>query len=196
MKIKNYLINRTTTLTKSTLSHFISKFWDEIFGMLSNKDNIHLLLLVKVQFDTGEVRTLADMRKVNFSDLNLYINFLVIRLGILADNYKDTPFSEIIFSYIVKEGIADDDRSLLSEQETHVFSHSYNNMQLPLTMVPSEYGEVFTKPGTGDKTKYAILSSDRTYQMESDGTTNKVSIPKPMDLKWTDTKLSDNLFKR
>jgi hypothetical protein len=110
--------------------------------------------------------------------------------------YKDTPFSEIIFTYIIKDGLADDDRSLLSEQETHVFTHSYNNMQLPLTMEPSEYGRVFVEPGTGDKTKYAIISADRTYLMESDGVSNDMSIPKPIDLKWIDTKLSDNLFKR
>jgi hypothetical protein len=163
---------------------------------MENKDNIHLLLLVKVQFDNGEVRTLADMRKINFTDLNLYINFLVIRLGILADNYKDTPFSEIIFTYIIKDGLADDDRSLLTEQETHVFSHSYNNMQIPLTMNPSEYGTILHESHDTDKSKYTISDGNNVFILESDKVSNNVSIPKPNNLKWTDTKLSDNIFKR
>jgi hypothetical protein len=196
IKTQKYVIEQTTTLTKDSLTQFISKFWNEIFSSMANKDNIHLLLLVKVQFDTGDMRTLADMRAVNFIDQDLFTNFLIARLGILADNYKDTPFSEIIFTYVVKDGIADDERSLLSEQEYHVFSYSYNNMQLPLTMEPSEYGEILLEHATDDKTKYAITSNDRTYVIESDGVSNEVRIPKPIDLKWTDTKLSDTMFKR
>jgi hypothetical protein len=196
IKTQKYVIEQTTTLTKDSLTQFISKFWNEIFSSMANKDNIHLLLLVKVQFNTGDMRTLSDMRAVNFIDQDLFTNFLIARLGILADNYKDTPFSEIIFTYVVKDGVADDERALLSEQEYHVFQYSYNNMQIPLTNKPSEYGKIVMQYDDGGKTKYGITSDDRTYFIESDGVSNEVHIPKPIDLKWTDTKLSDTMFKR
>jgi hypothetical protein len=195
IKIQTYNINKTITLTKDSLTQFISKFWNEIFATLDNKDNIHLMLLVKVQFVNDEVRTLANMRKVNFTDNDLFTKFLVTRLGILTDNYKDTPFTQIIFTYIINDGLNTDD-SLLHEHETHVFTHSYNNMQLPLTMVPSEYGEILVESHNGKNSKYSILSGDRNYVIDSDGITNNVRIPKPMDLNWTDTKLSDTIFKR
>jgi hypothetical protein len=92
--------------------------------------------------------------------------------------------------------LANDDRALLHEQETHTFSHSYNNMQLPLTMVPSEYGDILLESHDGENSKYAVNQDGRTYVIESDGICNDVQIPKPTDLKWTDTKLSDNTFRR
>ena len=81
IQTKRYEIPSYTTLTKVSLTHFISAFWSDVYNILENRDDIHLLLLVKVQFNNGEFRTLADLRDVNFSDKDLFIHFLVTRLG-------------------------------------------------------------------------------------------------------------------
>ena len=93
LQTKKYGIPSTTTLTKVSLTHFINSFWSDVYNVIENRDDVHLLVLVKVMFNNGDFRTLADMRALNFIDKDLFIQFLVARLGILADNYKDTPFS-------------------------------------------------------------------------------------------------------
>ena len=54
------------------------------------------------------------MRKVNAEDKELFIEYLSKRLGILSESYKITPVKSIIFTYIIKEGLADGERRLLS----------------------------------------------------------------------------------
>ena len=38
------------TLSANCLTDFINKFWSEVFNVLENKLDIHLLLMVKVKF--------------------------------------------------------------------------------------------------------------------------------------------------
>ena len=107
IKSKLYNIPITTTLNISTLSTHINSFWTDIFSKLESLDNKHLLLLAKVRFTTGEYRTLADLRMVNFSDKELFLDYIINRLGLLADSYKVNPVSAICFTYVVKDGLAD-----------------------------------------------------------------------------------------
>jgi hypothetical protein len=72
-----------------------------------------------------------------------------------------------------------------------VLSYAYNNMQLPLTMNPSEYGEILQEAHDGVNSKYTVINDGKVYVLESDGLTktNEVRMPKPFDLKWTETKI-------
>ena len=196
LQTKKYGIPSTTTLTKVSLTHFINSFWSDVYNVIENRDDVHLLVLVKVMFNNGDFRTLADMRALNFIDKDLFIQFLVARLGILADNYKDTPFSEISFIYLVKEGVASDERALLYEQEYQISTHSFNNMKLPLTMKPAEYGEIFLSNIQENKGSYAIMNGSQAISIEQEGNVNTVHYKAPVDLKWTDTKINETTFKR
>ena len=95
------------TLSSSTLTTYINSFWNDTSQEFIDK---HLLLLVKVQFIDGGYKTLADMRKVNVNDKDLLIHYLSNRLGLFVDSYKVTPISQIIFTYIVRDGLANDER--------------------------------------------------------------------------------------
>ena len=106
-------------------------------------DNIHLMILVKVEFmESLGYRTLANLRKVNFDDKDMFANFLGERLGLLSDSYRVDPVSNIIFSYIVRDGVAEDTKPLLTVAEYNVTKHSFNNMVLPLSMNPVDFGTV------------------------------------------------------
>src|SRR5882757_783819 len=145
IQIKTYHIYKIM-LTNQVLSAYINKFWVEIFTSI--KDNTHLMLMCKVEFTKEELgyRTLGHLRRVNFNDKELFIEYLSLRLGILTEGYTSNPISKICFTYIIKSGLAgDNDRGLLQDLSTKTFTaHRFNNMNLPITVNPEEYGEVIS----------------------------------------------------
>jgi hypothetical protein len=72
----NFNLPKGTTLSKSILNVYINDFWSKIFHPLHNKNNnIHLMLMVKVQFKNSELgyRTLAQLRRVNFNNRTIFL---------------------------------------------------------------------------------------------------------------------------
>ena len=198
---KTYNLPQAAGLTNIILKHYINLFFSEVFTPLfSESKPVHLMIMIKVEFkdDSMGYRTLADLRKVNLSDLNAFILYITDRLGILSDSYKDNPVKNIIFTYLVKDGLAEGDRMLMQRTEYKVSSHKFNNMLLPLTMIPSEYGEVLMS----DSKRVIIKNSMNDFfnidiSIDNTGATvHNVIISGAKDVKWTDTKLSDDLFKR
>lgn len=94
IKQRLYNLPTSSTINATTLTSSINSFWNDVFTS-TIQSNHHLLLLCKVQFINKEHRTLAEMRKVNYGDKDIFINFLISRLGILNDNYKDTAIINI-----------------------------------------------------------------------------------------------------
>src|ERR1700727_2577092 len=115
IKIQNYSINNVL-LTNKVLSIYINKFWNDIYSQI-NSDN-HLWIMCKVNYSEVELgyRTLGHLRRVNFNDKELFINYLSERFNILNDSYTTLSISEISFSYIINEGLAtEQDRLLLQD---------------------------------------------------------------------------------
>lgn len=198
---KTYNLPQAAGLTNIILKHYINLFFSEVFTPLfSESKPVHLMIMIKVEFkdDSMGYRTLADLRKVNLSDLNAFILYITDRLGILSDSYKDNPVKNIIFTYLVKDGLAEGDRMLLQQAEYKVSVHKFNNMLLPLTMIPSEYGEVLMS----DSNRVIVRNSMNDIfiiDISADGLINNVSISGAKDVKWIDTKLSEEggaTFKR
>ena len=88
---------------------------------------------------------------------------------------------------------------LLNQPEYEVTTHVFNNMQLPLTMEPEKYGQILHKEILIDnQRRYIVLNNDNVIfiDVSKDLTTNNVHIKGPLDLKWVDTQISENTFKR
>lgn len=190
--IQQYKLLESTILNSATLSQYINTFWSYIFSVQSNKDNIHFLILCKVQFDNLETRTLAHMRRVNFSDRELFIEYLVSRLGVLNDNYRDTPIIALTFNYKICDGLAAGDRMLTKSEEYTVTKYNYNNMQLPLTINPEDYGTIMMDKDMGKFTRFLIQDSENRwiqidqYKNIFGVTHNEVHYKAPVDLKYLD----------
>jgi len=206
IKIKNYTTNNDI-ITNELLVTYINNFWIEIFKEI--KDTNHLLILCKAQFTQEEMgyRTLGHLRKVNFSDRKLFIEYLTERLSILNDSYVALPISNIIFTYIIKEGqCSDSNRALLQDLTSNLtFTHNYNNMKLPISMNPSDYGEIivdnYVQVDGVNYHRFIVNGGTRTYQIDisSDSLINKVRILGKIDLSWIDTKINgidSDLFTR
>ena len=201
IQVQNYELPNSFAITNEILKSYISLFWQDVFTPLYNKNNnIHLLILCKVGFkgsNAFEYRTIADLRSVNFSDQDLFGAYLIERLGILVDSYSVNNYDKIEFTYIVKDGQADGNRQLLQPANYEITKHNFNNIKLPLTMNPSEYGVII---GTSDLDnggiRYIVRTDIKIFSIEVRGNINKVRIEGAADLTWVDTKVSDDTFRR
>ena len=137
------------------------------------------------------------MRKVNYTDRHLYHEFLTTRLGILSYTYTDTSIDKLIFEYFNREGIADDERSLVNLVDYTETKFNFNTMQFPLTMNPHHYGRVknVDTPLKNDIV-YHVMDGDQPIRIHWIGPLNQqiVHYQGFMDFKFKDTKINDNLL--
>jgi len=208
----NNLLLTNQIISPSILTSYINKFWEDVFA--PNKDTAsgpkHLLLMCKIEFSDSELgyRTLGHLRKVNFNDKSLFLEYLTARLGILTDAYTTHPISNLTFSYIIKSGLAVDHLNLLQDLDSKGFTtHRFNNMNLPVTMNPEEYGDIIAKENNVETiynggqvivNRFIVRSGTRIYTIDQslDGLTNNVTIEGAADLSWVDTKISERIFQR
>jgi len=194
IKLKTYPITNNLILTNEILGSFINNFWNDVF--INIKDTSHLLLMVKVHFTESEMgyKTLGNLRKVNFTDKELFIEYLSLRLGVVNDSYMSVPIYNITFSYIIKEGLAPiEDRTLLQDLSNKLVSfHTFNNMNLPKSMKPSDYGNILGTTVFETFTRYFVTTNKKVFQIDVylEGMMNKVTILGAIDLSWIDTKLA------
>jgi len=201
IKIKTYSIKKLT-LTNELLISFINNFWSDIFNNI--KDTSYLMLMCKVQFTNEEMghRTLGHLRKVNYEDKELFIDYLTERLGLLNDSYMTHSILNISFSYIIKPGkCTDKNRALLQDlSDKNITAHSFNNMKLPISMDPRDYGKVLILNNLileNDKLIYRSIVElgTKTFKIDisKDLMVNTVKIQGAADLEWVDTRLSSDI---
>jgi len=204
LKIQSYSINNLL-LTNKILewrSRYINKFWEDIFSKLINDGHKYLMVICKVDYvsvgdELGGYRSLGHLRKLNFEDKELFIEYLVERLGVLTESYTSQPMSRITFTYLIRDGLAPDSRSLLNPNvDNQTFNHRFNNMNLPISMNPSDYGDIIVDNYVQIKGenfhRFIVVSGNRIYQIDVNdgGMVNHVTILGSIDLSWTDTKIS------
>ena len=120
------------------------------------------------------------------------ISFIFIFLKIFIKH-------KIIFTYIDKKGTAPETRALLQPPVYTVTTHVFNNMQLPLSMDPADYGDIIGKDVRDPNFIRNIISNRKhviVIDSSLDNKVNKVHIEGAIDLQWVDTKLSEDLFRR
>ena len=208
IKNQSYTVNNQL-LDYNLLSSYITRFWDDVFSPLLFKgSDKHLMIMAKVSFNEPtfdyNYRTLGYLRSVNHSEKELFTNYLAERLSYLNESYTTSPIDKINFSYIEREGLASEDsRRLLQDiSDAKLTFHRFNNMELPITMLPSEYGKILHSSTIlieGESVqRFTIVNGPKSYLIDvyNDGLLNKVTILGASDLKWTDTCLPDGGFKR
>ena len=205
IKLKTYTINNSL-LTNELLSAYINLFWKEVFEQLTKGPSVqHLMLMCKVEFKEGEVgyRTIGDLRRVNYEDKELFVEYLINRLGLLNESYTSHPISNLTFSYIIKSGLATDNRRLLQDvSDKSLSTHRFNNLNLPNSMNPSDYGTIMVdniiKLNGESIHRFNVVNGNRSYLIDvsNNGLVNNVRIQGAIDLKWIDTKISEGIFMR
>jgi len=201
-QLQSYSIKKLL-LTNKVLEAYINHFWSEIFVPI--QDTKHLMLMCKVEFNDPNLgyRTLGQLRRVNFSDKELFIEYLSERLGLLDDAYVTHPISKITFTYFIKEGSALDNRRLLQDlTDKSITTHRFHNLNLPISMEPSEYGEVivdnYVQIDGQNIHRFIVKNGNRLYRIDvsKDKLVNHVTIEGNIDLSWVDTKIGEGIFTR
>jgi len=204
IKLQSYSVNNNL-LTNQVLGVYINNFWNDVFSHLIESSNKHLMLMCKVEFNDSGLgyRTLGDLRRVNFTDKDLFIEYLSARLGLLNDSYFTNPICRITFTYIIKQGLATEDRRLLQDLTPRSSTtHRFNNLNLPMSMNPSDFGNIILDNHiqlNGESIHRLIVDSGtKTFQFDinNDSTVNKVTVLGAINLSWKDTRVNDDLFKR
>jgi hypothetical protein len=163
------------------------------------------MVLCKVKYSCLEgkelgYKTLGPLRKVEFKDQELFSEYLQERLSILIDSYNPNTVSEIIFTYINKEGeVSMEDRLLLEDSSNKELPfHNFNKISLPISMNPSDYGDIRSKTQMDGFIRYIVSSNIRIFEIDvsNDQSINNVTILGLSNLKWIDTIISEDYFKR
>jgi hypothetical protein len=195
IKLHSNSINNSL-LTNKVLEAYITNFWNEIFSPVVKASLApkHLMLMCQIEFTDSTLgyRTLGHLRKVNFEDKELFIEYLSKSLGSLSEAYTTNPISKITFTYIIKDGLATDSRRLLQDHTIKTINtHRFNNMNLPISMNPLDFGELRNKSIFDGFTRYTMLLNNRIFEIDvtSDEMVNKVTILGNIYLSWIDTKI-------
>lgn len=206
IKLQTYSIEKLI-LTNDVLDAYITNFWNDIFNSIIAEvgNTKHLMLMCKVEFKESEFgcRTIGDLRKVNFSDKELFVEYLQNRLGLLNEAYSVHPISKITFTYIIKDGLATDNRRLLQDvSDKSSTTHRFNNLNLPISMNPRDYGTIMVDnviQVNGETIhRFNVVNGNRSYLIDvsNNGLVNNVTIQGIVDLSWVDTHISEGIFKR
>ena len=197
IKFQTYKLNNLL-LSNQVLEAYINRFFDDIFSPIT--DTKHLMVMCKIEFNDSGYKTLGELRRVNFTDRELFIEYLLGRLGLITESYTPNGLvSQITFSYVIKSGLATDNRRLLQDLNERVTTnHRFNNLKLPISMNPSDYGTILGSTIFESYTRYFVESGTRNYVIDvsTDGLVNNVRIQGAIDLSWKDTKISNEIFNR
>ena len=88
------------------------------------------MLICKIHYsNTDQFKSMGNMRKVNFTDKNKLIEYLVDGLSILTDTYKDNIIDKLIFTYAHREGLANENRFLIKDVEHKSSNFNYKKIE-------------------------------------------------------------------
>src|SRR6201992_1337145 len=200
IKSQTYSLNNLL-LTNETLSSYINNFWNDVFSQIIDHNNKHLLLMCKVEFNDSSlgIRSLANLRKVNFSDKDLFVDYLIQRLGILTESYTTQSIKNITFTYIIKNGLTVDNQKYLEDHTLSLNStHNFNNLNLPISMNPEDYGTIISDSYVQTKGesfhRFIVENGNKIYQIDRtlDNNINHVTIKGNIKVSWIDTVISVN----
>ena len=118
--------------TSSLFKTNFNKFWKNIQSGF-NKNN-HLFILFKIKYNNGEFVTIGKLQRLNLSDKDWYINWIIDNMVFKSEYYNETQIESLIFSYGFKSGIIPNKINL------NVNYFLINNMELPISLSPTDFG--------------------------------------------------------
>ena len=133
-------ISSQVLLTKAFIKYHINIFWTEIMNKIN--DNQHILFILRLQFNNGQVRTLNKLTKLTKKDLNFILDLLNDKIQSSQDGYKTIPLNAIIFAYAIVDGKISPNSTYNSNVKLHTI---YNRYKLPISLEPLDYGRLIYK---------------------------------------------------
>ena len=215
MTNKTYNLSVANTISKRIINNMIRQFWNDVYLQNINKNpNIHISVIFKVYFEKDSdgmnlgYKSLSPKLKLNYTDLEEYIDYMLEKIGILSESYHIDPIKKIVFSYNIEDGPAPENRIVTQLRKDLTKStcavHSYNNYVLPLSIDPKDYGKLVTKSEDQGILTQVLDNNKHLFKIEETHTlvngeviqANRVTIKEALKLTWVDTLIDSNIFIR
>nr|UEP17203.1 hypothetical protein [Russula sp.] len=88
--------------SRKLLTKYFNDFWNNVSDQFTN--NNHMFILFKIKYNNGEFSSIGKVQRINITDLNWYIDFIIEQMKFKSEYYNETPIVEFIFSYGFKDG--------------------------------------------------------------------------------------------
>lgn len=94
-------------------------------------------------FTNNQIASVTNLIKINFTDKEMLIDYLLDKLSVSNEHYTQTALSSIIFSYGIRKGEIESD--LLTKTNSKLKFQTYYNNKLPIGIKPEDLGRVSNK---------------------------------------------------
>jgi len=118
-----------------------------------NKNN-HLFILFKIKYNNGEFVTIGNLQRLNLTDKDWYINWIIDNMELKSEYYNETQIESLIFSYGFKDG------EIPNKSILNVNYFLINNMELPISLTPTDFG-IISKIIDIPNGKLFIITNDK-----------------------------------
>lgn len=135
---KEYPIYNLSILTEEVLEKYINLFWKDVISKISTDQ--HILLLLKVKFTDNQYKSLNDLQKINIKSKEGLLVYFKDKLQLFNETYKVIPISSLIFSYGIREGLITPTINIT--QKPNIKYQTYYRNELPIAVIPEDYGTV------------------------------------------------------
>ena len=179
--------------TKTLFENKFNKFWSQIETKFTEHN--HMFILLKIKYVNGEFATIGKLQRINKSDKDWYINWIINNMEFKSEYYIETQIDSFIISYGFKEGHIEDKNITKS----NLSFQNYKNNKLVISFNPLDFGKVLTINKLDNETLYLLQSKDNLItKILSSENQNSIEIFKEAELviKFTDLKLSENRILR
>jgi hypothetical protein len=179
--------------TKTLFENKFNKFWSQIENKFTEHN--HMFILFKIKYVNGEIATIGNLQRINNSDKDWYINWIISNMEFKSEYYNETQIDLFIISYGFKDGTIEN-KDILNK---NILFQNYKNNNLPISMNPLDFGKVLTINKLGSETLYILQTkNDLIIKILKSENQNSIEIFKDANLivKFTDLKLSENRFLR
>jgi DNA polymerase type B, organellar and viral len=120
--------------TTSLFKNKFNKFWKDILSEFN--ENNHLFIILKIKYVNNDFVTIGKLQRLNFSDKDWYIDFIIENIKFKSEYYNETQIEEIIFSYGFKKGTIPNKNNLNQDVKSVII----NNINLPISLNPIDFG--------------------------------------------------------
>jgi DNA polymerase type B, organellar and viral len=179
--------------TKTLFKNKFNKFWSQIENKFTEHN--HMFILLKIKYVNGEIATIGDLQRINNSDKDWYINWIINNMEFKSEYYNETQIESFIISYGFKEGHIENKDNL----DSNINFQNYNNNNLVISFNPLDFGKVLTVNPLANETLYILQNKDNLIiKILSSENQNSIEIFKDatLTIKFTDFKLGENKFVR
>jgi DNA polymerase type B, organellar and viral len=182
--------------TKTLFENMFSKFWKGIENKFT--DHNHMFILFKIKYVNGEFATIGTLQRINNSDKDWYINWIINNMEFKSEYYNETQIDQFIISYGFNQGKITDKKDIKNKLALNY--QIYKNNKLVISFNPLDFGKVISKTILdSSEILYILQSKDNLIiKILTSENTNIIEYFKDGDrvIKFEDLKLSDNSFIR